>query len=393
MVTDQMKVAAQSVDVVTLAESFGAVLHRHGQQGEYAGPCPCRGCTALHDGFHVRADRKRWLCHTCNPTGWHDSIELVSRCKDLRYPDAVRFLLGEFDAFPPTTKVVQPAQPEQQFVSWDAARAADNLAGFQDDLWSDSALAERGRQYLEARGLEDFSWLNFRLGVANVKTGRGNYAPAITILWYVRGELVDVAFRFVEPQGRQRYKRWGTPANRLFGNHANLEAADTLVLCEGELNAMSVWQVAHYTGVHVLSTGTQTIALSDKAVQAVASRYSTVIVWADEKEVSEALQRQLVGQVKGVVGAMYSPSQGGVKLDANSLLQQGMLGEVLSQYRESILKSQPQLEHLHGQLLTGAMVMQGLDVGTAGVLKSVSQRLGRTCSVWEPESGRWIVNK
>ena len=388
MVDDNTKLAARDVNLVALVERYGIELHRHGG-GVLAGPCPCPNCTAINDGFHIDTNINRWWCRKCNRKGWHDAVELVMRCERLLYPDAVAWLLGDSTPTPRIAKHVPAVQ--QQVKGWDRERSTAFLQGAQDYLWATDGMGDRARVYLESRGLDSATWLNFGLGVANVKTGTGTYAPAIVIPWYVRGELVSLAHRFLEAQEGQRYTRWGSAANRLYGNHANMDSADTLIVCEGEINAMSIWQVAHHTRLHVLSTGKQVDRLSDNAVKAIADRYITIIVWADEQTVTNSLQQQLAAQAKGMVGAMYSPMQDGQKQDANTQLQRRELGATLAEYRLSIAQQQQQQQRLYSDLLQGAMSLQGLDAGSATVLHRLAAQLGKPIAIEQAGDNRYIV--
>lgn len=376
MIDERTKLAARDIDIAALATRYGTELHRHGTN-ELAGACPCPGCTAQRDGFHVNVAMNRWRCYTCHPSAWFDAVELVKVCEGLNYPDAVQWLLGDST---PTPRIAKPVTP-QPAKTWDTARATRFLADAQDRLWAAGSMGDRGRGYLEGRGLDGATWLNFGLGVANVKTGAGDYAPAIAIPWYVRGELASLAFRFLDAHDGQRYSRWGSAANRLFGNHANLDAAGTVVIVEGEFNAMAIWQIANHTRLHVLSTGKQADRLSDSAVRAIAQRYDTVIVWCDEQDASRALVGQLAPHVTGIVQSMYSPLHDGRKMDANARLQSGELGGELSAVREYMAHESGHVDRLYSDLMLGATSVQGLDAGSADVLKRLAERVGLALDV------------
>lgn len=392
MIAEATKLAARDIDLLALAQRYGVVLHRHGADGELAGPCPCPGCTSDHNGFHISTRRNRWKCYTCHREQWYDAAELVKICEGLNFPDAIQWLTGDSTAAPRIAKRAQPVQqqPERAKV-WSADernRAAGSLEQWQGLLWNGSAAGERARSYLEERGLDDATVLNFRLGCT---AGTKQYPAAITIPWYAGGQLVCIRYRYLEPQDGNRYGLWGSPGNRLYGHHANVDPADTVVIVEGEVNALSIWQVAHHTRLHVLSTGTQVDRVSEAAVRAIAARYSTVIIWADEPAVSAKLQQQVAGQARGMVGAMHSPVQDGVKLDANALLQRGELGGILSEYREQLTQQQGALDRLYSDLLHGATSMQGLDGGSADVLQLLAARANMPLEIEQPEQDRWVV--
>ncbi len=378
----------REVDVFALAQRYGVTLHRCSTT-EMAGACPNPNCTATRDGFHVNTRLNRWRCYSCHPEKWFDGAELVKSIEGCDYREAVRILTG--DAAPTRHAAPKAPTPDKR-PSWDAERSQTFLAQAQERLWGANAIGERARAYLESRGLDSGVWLAFGLGVANVKTGVGNYAPAIAMPWYAGENLVSLSFRFLEAQEGQRYTRWGSASHRLYGNHANLDAGSTLILCEGELNSLSIWQVAHHAGVHVLSTGKETRELSRTAVAAIVQRHQTIIVWQDKPEIARRIEQQLA-QVGGcAVGVLYSHElPTGEKLDANALLQRGELGAVLSMRREQLADSPSQKQRLFADLLGAARTLWGLDSGSAAVLHRLSGVLSLTVTLEQIDGDRWCA--
>ena len=72
----------------------------------------------------------------------------------------------------------------------------------------------------------------------------------------------------------------------LFGGQAQplLHKARTLLITEGEINAMSIWQVAHESRLDVLSVGSESARLTPAMLQ-IAQQYGQVLIWADRAEV------------------------------------------------------------------------------------------------------------
>jgi hypothetical protein len=109
----------------------------------------------------------------------------------------------------------------------------------------------------------------------------------------------------------------------LFGLH-RLVGRPTLIVTEGELNAVSCWQVAG-AWADVLSIGSQENvrqARVSEALKSIALPYRRVIAWLDEREYAlEAVDR--IAPLKG--GALWSHHG-----DANDQLQRGTLAQTLA---------------------------------------------------------------
>jgi hypothetical protein len=260
---------------------------------------------------------------------------------------------------------------------------------------------EAGAEYLLSRGLEPRTWLAYGLGFrpdAAVPGTEGKQrAPAIVLPWYAGGRLVAVRYRFLAAQaGHKLTAEPGSQfAGRLFGGQAlpdwvrlpadggrrNAEAWHALLIVEGEINAMSAWQVAADTGLHVLSLGSESAGLSEAAVQA-ARHYGLVLAWADKGTVAQRLMAQLPGAV-----GVQSP--GGE--DANDLHRRGLLGGFLALKRADSAKSTAELEALLWGLYDAALLPAGIDGGTAEVLRRLARQLGKQAAIYEAEPGRWIA--
>ena len=94
----------------------------------------------------------------------------------------------------------------------------------------------------------------------------------------------------------------------------------TLLVAEGEVNAMSAWQAGHPAGLDVVSLGSEGGKVPSW-LRSLAGRYGAVMTWLDKAERSAAALDAL-----GAPGlALHSQTPGG-KADANDLLRAGQLG-------------------------------------------------------------------
>ena len=370
---------AKRVSVVSLAGRYSQL--RKVSAHEWAGPCPkCGGS----DRFHVKEDR--FFCRQCNAKGG-DGITFVRWMQSgLSFTDAVAQLTG--GTLPSATqRKPERRQPSKQAIAPDWQRKATlTLQAAQERLLEMES--ERGQEYLLGRGIEPQTWLQFGLGYRPNTPIPGSdgkeTAPAICMPWYAGGKLTAIRYRFLEVQdGHKQTAEPGSQfAGRLFGGQGlphwlsfsssdgKFERMCDLVICEGEINAVSIWQVAGDTNLHVLSLGSESAKLTD-AMVAFAKRYRHVIVWADRAEVARNLQ--------AVIPMAHSITSPGGK-DANDLLRDGLLGAVLSMARLRSCGNDHEREGLLWDLWDGARGCFG-DAGTKQVIRHLATELGRKAMV------------
>jgi len=320
---------AKQANVADLAGRYVAL--RRASAHEFEGPCPkCGG----DDRFHCTAE---WfMCRQCHEKRG-DAIEFTRWMTGVGFQAAVVALTG----VPLPERKPQPvpasAPRREQSAAW-REQTAEVLAQAQAALWSETDT--RGAEYLADRGLMGETWRAFGVGFGTAHNREtGAEAPAIALPWYRAGWLTAIRWRFLFARGKHKItaQQGSVFGGQLFGGQAmpdwtrlpqdpgrrNAEMLHTLVICEGEINAMSIWQVAHDAALHVLSLGSEGQRLPDGAV-AVAKNYGRVLVWMDKQDFA----RKLAAQVPGA-GAFGSP--GGK--DANDLLQAGKLHDVLYSLR------------------------------------------------------------
>lgn len=379
MVNDTLIESAKRIDLLVIVKRDNNLHKVSG--GEWAGPCPRCGGT---DRFHVRADT--WMCRQCHPR-WSDPIGYLRWLNPgLTFDDAVAQL---------TSRTLQPTTPQQSAHRqrepqhrdhnvW-AHRATVTLRDAQNRLLESEG--EPGRDYLARRSLEPRVWLQFRLGycpdVSVPGTSGRQRAPAIAIPWYAGGELVGVRYRFLgAQQGCKVTAEAGSQfAGRLFGGQGlpdwvqvapsdafQFEALCDLVICEGEVNAMSIWQTAGHTNLHVLSLGSEGAKLT-KATVEFAQRYRHTLIWADKPEIARDLQGAIPG-----AHSFASPNG----MDGNDLLRSGLLGAVLGMARLRCCRDDHEREGLLWDMWDAEQSWLGVDTGTKEVAQHIADGLGKT---------------
>lgn len=217
--------------------------------GEYAGPCPFCGGT---DRFHVRLDRMRWLCRSCNPR-WDDAIAYTRKrhnvsfrraCKILRqwlaeqpvatdeaHPFSFPFS-ARLDGRSPSTFIAQPPIAEwQEHTSQICNDAVFNLLTRSDMFGS----FQNARDYLQCRGLD---WRTIQsAGLGYLDLGLVGVTIPITMagqLWAVKVRLLD------NPKQKYRMLK-GSKQGALYGAD-NVRGLETIVVCEGEFDALLLHQ-------------------------------------------------------------------------------------------------------------------------------------------------------
>jgi len=294
--------------------------------GEWAGPCPfCGG----EDRLHVQPayGGGRWYCRQCAPRGG-DAIDYLCRRERLTFHEAVSRLAVLTPTAQPafqTSSRGRPPTPAWREPRWQrAAQAEVRQAAW---ILKNDPAAEPGRAYLIGRGLTPAAWQAWGLGYVLAWHPRlKTKLPAITLPWQADGALQAVQYRFIaaELAKPERFSQRKGGERLLYGLDLRT-GRDTLVLVEGELNAVSLWQVLHERA-DVLSCGSQeglaqrrTLSLLGGVVEA----YRRVFIWLDDLTRAAAA----VPAIAPATGyALWS--EGG--RDANDRLRDGSLAAWLA---------------------------------------------------------------
>ncbi|HEX9114434.1 MAG TPA: primase-helicase zinc-binding domain-containing protein [Anaerolineae bacterium] len=306
--------------------------------GEYAGPCPfCGGSDRLHVQPH-RLGGGRWFCRQCAP-GWGDAIDYVRRRERASLPEALSLLTRWATLSPLPARKPAPVRADGPGVAgaeW--RREAEREVRRAMAILNEGPVGEIGREYLLGRGLRPATWQAWGLGYLSVWHPKLRAKlPAICLPWQVNGMTQAVQYRFI-PQAEpgattnanlakpDRFSQRKGGQRLLFGLDL-VSGGHTLVLCEGEINALSLWQVSQTVGCDVVSWGSQGNILRARVASEaarLARDYRHVIVWADEQGVAVDALRWLGVNGRGVA----INSQDG--LDANDRLQRGNLAEFMA---------------------------------------------------------------
>ena len=291
---------------------------------ELSGPCPkCGGV----DRFHCQAT---WFfCRQCHPERG-DAIEFMRWLHGCDFREACQ-KLGAADS--PTEPLQR--RPENsskgQTARWQSSRwQADAQREVKTAIERlNTPEGEKGRQYLLSRGLQPETWQAWQLGytpnLLRHKKVDGAWVeerlgPAVTLPWTDGKRVKAVQYRLLNHPTLRYWQKAGGDRT-LFGVH--LQASrPVLLICEGELNAASFWQVGH-DQLDVVSFGCQdNIRHAGSYLRQLACNYGHVLLWADKGE-------QAVSAIE-ILGCKATPVKSPFGMDGNDLLRDGVLGEVLS---------------------------------------------------------------
>ena len=289
--TGAIKARVDLLDVIGRDTTLRRVAGTRG--GEYAGPCPSCGGT---DRFRVQPERGLWWCRLCRDR-WADAIEYVIWRDGVSFREAVGILDEHADDRP--VRPVRPAAPEiapEPSAAWRARADAVAVQAFHR-LWSDEGA--RARDYLHRRGLQEDTILQFLLGYLGEDLrddaeawgleGKPVWLPrGITIPWVVDGFTWAVKVR--RPKGRPKYVAARGSAPTIFGAD-KMAGRDTLVLAEGEFDAMLLWQEARDL-VDVATLGNATRGIDPRATLRLL-RASTILVAYDADDAGRQGARKL----------------------------------------------------------------------------------------------------
>lgn len=128
------------------------------------------------------------------------------------------------------------------------------------------------------------------------------------------------------------------------------------MICEGELNALSIWQAQHDAALDVLSLGSESQRLTPQMI-VMARKYQQVIVWADRNDIAWHLKEA----IPGAHGAKSPDNR-----DANGLLQASELGAHLAGIRFEAARTDHEREGVLWGLYDAAQLPPGVDAGTRG---------------------------
>ena len=317
----------RTFDLLSLVEA-DTKLNRHGSY--YVGPCPFCGGT---DRFNLKKtqDGYRWFCRKCGDGKYHTSLDYIMRRDNIDFKTALLHLGEDHKSVDKPKPLPKPMpyqfelpDPNWQLSAWKEVDAASDRLLLNSD-------AMMGREYLLRRGLHRGVWYAWQLGFSHIFDPKAKCTrPAILLPWFDFDHshyvVTAVKYRFIDenPNGLRYLSRRGSMP-LLFGLWDALPEHHTLLIVEGEINALSIWQCIA-SGVSCVSFGSES-GVRTGILKQLTRMYRRAFVWADDPKRAGEI-RAAIGQQ---VHALRSPKIDGVKWDANRMLQERVLMDFLSQ--------------------------------------------------------------
>lgn len=274
------------------------------------GPCPvCGG----DDRFYIFPDWQACGCRKCDKT-W-DAIGLVAAVEKISFGEAKRLLQGE--GIVPRGPMAKPKQNSSTVQSSDPSWQADarkRIAKATAELVDGCS----GHKYLSNRGLSLRTARAFSIGFLPDQFDPSSQSkrPCIVVPWLISETVCGLKYRFIDELAKEKANRFGQKGGSkptIFGAHQLTGGGfrRTLIVVEGEFNAMAIWQATRRFEFDVVSFGSDRNQRGAEVIRELAPRYERILFWADETARSLSLGAKIPGSIK-----MISP--GGK--DANDLL-------------------------------------------------------------------------
>ncbi len=268
----------QNINLLVLLEQETTLKRVAGTNGgEYKGPCPfCGG----KDRFMVQPKRSgdgRWLCRQCSPH-WQDAIEYVKRRDGCDFKTACQVLSIALDGKPRPrrkafkrrpTQSQRRATPSKKWLALTDASWQHHANDFcnicREYLWDSDDTT--GLTYLHERGLNDATIEAFKLGYnptpkwATWGSNRVGLRGGIVIPWNISGTLWRVNVRLLTEGHKlkdddDKYRGPAGFANGLYNAGSIGQHTKTVVMVEGEFDAMLLWQETRATVPDVMPVAT-----------------------------------------------------------------------------------------------------------------------------------------
>lgn len=278
-----------------------------------------------HCPFHPQDDTPslavrngRFYCFACQASG--DAVDWLTHYRNLPMREAlqqVKGAAGGNGAYrPPKPQDIPPmVKPDEVWQQ----QALDEVLTAHDRLLNKPE-GQAVRDYLTRRGLKPETWAAWVLGAGEAYNPATGSRERVVVIPHFDGQaqLTAVKYRFLAGSIRYTMRKGSKPD--LYGLWQPVNSV--LLVIEGEINAISAWQVVG-EWVTVVSPGSESGGREKIQILLRCRDFWRTVVWFDKPD----LARQYAPYADL---ALVSPTLDGEKLDANRMLQMGILEEFLN---------------------------------------------------------------
>lgn len=312
--------------------------------GEYEGPCPFCGGT---DRFHVQPEHPnggRWFCRQCTgdpeDNRWLDVFDLVQKQEHISFEAAFEMVKGDHysEPNPPAKPKPKPTEPVDAWPDpkW-IAKYTNLVKGMHQWMPFPSIDHTAVRYLMKSRAISERSYNRFKIGSRRILSIKEDH---LSLPYYNHDQtaVYGIRYRRVGHGKKRRYMKAPGSTPALFGLHLCTEPTQTLIVIEGEINAISVDQALNTPQLsntaHVVSYGAQKGLKSALPCQQLTElieryQYQTIISWADNIQ-SAAAVATVVEKIKATKATQVNCIA--TKKDANQWLQANPSGHTLREY-------------------------------------------------------------
>lgn len=303
---------------------------------QYMGDCPCCG---KKNKFYMNAGSGLWDCKVCFESGnfWTLSSKLGIRIRDNTKPGIVRAAVLAPSVFGDKSEQSRTPPKLSNAKGHSVGLANEQCMALNDP---DDAVGALVKKYLIGRGFNSSTIKHFKVGRTTIWSkdddGEVHNQPAVEIPYLVKDKVPLTKSRNLETDKKLREFRRSPGAPSILFNGEAIRDYESVVLVEGEFDAMSLWQ-ERVSNCASTSTGAKK-TIPDEWLENL-QHAEDIVLWYDDDEqghtASEALIQQLgsyrcrIARIPEDLSTIGIDSEklaafGKLPTDANDLLRLGV---------------------------------------------------------------------
>lgn len=296
---EQIKYAA---DIVEIIQQY---IKLKSKGPNFTGLCPFH--SEKTPSFVVSKEKQIYKCFGCGKSG--DSIAFLMEHENLNYIQAIKYIANKYNI-----------PIEEQTKTYD--KPPERLATVQDDTI----------KYFESRGISNNTILRFGITETVEWMPKVNKeVKAICFNYFKDSELINIKYR-----AKDKDFKLHKNAELIFYNLDAIKDESTVIIVEGEIDCLSMYEAGYYNCVSVpngAGIGSQQLKYLDNCWQYFEDK-EKIIIFTDNDEPGNNLKQEIARRL-GKDRCLYVTYPEGCK-DANDILLKygrGMITSIIEQAR------------------------------------------------------------